>query len=79
MRKELSDIDVEQAVGGTVVISKDFMKIGFSTLGVRKKLKNCTFRDARNKVDDLYEANPGLSDQEFDQLVKDSFEQLGWI
>ena len=79
MRTELSDLEVEQAVGGTVVISQDFMKIGFTTLGSTKRLRNCTFEEATSLVNQLYAANKDLSNEEFDTLVRDTFRAKGWI
>ena len=79
MRTELNDLDVEQVVGGTVVISQDFMKISFTTLGSTKKLRNCTYDDAYGLVQQLYAANRDMANEEFDTLVRDTFRARGWI
>lgn len=79
MKRQLSDLEAEQAIGGTVIISKDYMVVGFTTLGDMADLKNCTYREARNLVDDLLDANQNLTGQEFDQLVKNAFQANGWI
>lgn len=79
MRKELSDLDVEQAIGGTVVITQDFMRIGFTTIGSTKRLRNCTYEEATGLVNQLYAANNDKSNEEFDTIVRDTFKEKGWI
>ena len=79
MKTELNDNQLDEIVGGTVIISKNTMKIGFSTTGERFKLQNCTYRDARNLMDDLLEANPNMSNAAFDKYCKQQFKNKGWI
>ena len=79
MRTEMNDLDVEQVVGGTVVMSQDFMKISFTTLGSTKKLRNCTYDDAYALVQQLYGAHKDMSNEEFDTLVRDTVKEKGWI
>ena len=79
MREQLNEQDIENVVGGTVVISKDKMAVGFSTTKEKYSLKNCTYKQARNLVDDLLDDNPNLSNAEFDQLAKKTLQSKGWI
>ncbi len=79
MKKELIDNQLEEVVGGTVIISKDAMKVGFSTMGQMFSLKNCTYRQARNLVDDLLDANPNMTNSQFDQYCKKELQAKGWI
>ena len=79
MREQINDQEMENVVGGTVIISKDYMNVGFSTTREKFDLKNCTFKQARNLVDDLLEENPNLSNAEFDQLAKKTLQSKGWI
>jgi len=79
MRKELADNQMESVVGGTVIISKDYMKVGFDTLGQMYDLKNCTYKEARNYRDDLIEQNPQMSNVEFDKFCRSKFQERNWI
>ena len=79
MRHELNNADLDKVVGGTVIISKDYMKVGFNTLGEMYDLKNCTYREARDYRDDLIEQNPQMSNTEFDKFCKAKFDERGWI
>jgi len=79
MRKEIDDKDLERIAGGTVYISRDKNKIGFSTTWEQFELKDCTFRQAQNLAEDLWEANQSLGDKDFDALVKKEFQGRGWI
>ena len=64
MKKELIDEQLEQVTGGTVIISKDAMMVGFDTLGEMYNLVNCTYRDARNFRDDLIDAHQDMNNAE---------------
>ena len=79
MREQINDQEMENVVGGTVIISKDYNNIGFSTTREKFDLKNCTFKQARNYVDDLLEEHPEMSNAEFDNFVKNAFKAKGWI
>ncbi len=79
MKKELNDNQVEQVVGGTVVISANYMRIGFVTTKESYSLKNCTFREARNFAEDLLDANRQMSNAQFDQYCKQQMAEKGWI
>ena len=75
----LSDDSLDKVSGGTVYISRDFMMVAFDTTGEQFHLKNCTFRDANDLSQDLWEANQTLGDAEFDALVKSELLARGWI
>ena len=79
MRKEINENEIEMVVGGTVIISKDNMNVGFSSTREKVNLKDCTYREARNFVEDLKDANPGLTNAEFDALTRQKLEEQGWI
>ncbi len=72
-------MDLDNVVGGTVVISQDYMAVGFTTTGEKYDLMNCTYKEARNYVEDLLEANKNLSNAQFDALVKKELKNKGWI
>ena len=79
MKKEINDNELENVVGGTVIISNDYHNVGFSTLGEMYDLKNCTYKQARDFVDDLKAENSKLTDAEFDALAKQKLQAKGWI
>lgn len=79
MRKEISDENMSAVTGGTVYISRDKMRVGFSSTGEKYDLHNCSFRDANDLAQDLWEANQDLGDAAFDALVKSEFASRGWI
>ena len=79
MREKLNDEALDFVAGGTVYLSYDKMKIGFSSTGEKYNLVNCEFRDAQNLAQDLWLANQHLGDAGFDALVKSEFEARGWI
>ena len=79
MRKEIDDARVENVVGGTVIISEDYMIVGFTTLGEKYDLQNCSYREALNLIQDLKDSSQGLTNAEFDVLCRDEFEDRGWI
>ena len=79
MREPLDDQKLEQVNGGTVYLSRDYMKIGFSTLGQTFDLKGCDYYQALALVDSLFVENPGKTDNEFDKIVRKAFKAKGWI
>lgn len=78
-RKEINPEELENVTGGTVYLSKDFMKIGFSTLKQNYKLKGCTFGQALALTDAIYEQHKDEGNQAIDEAVKAAFEEKGWI
>lgn len=77
MREQITDLDLEEVVGGTVNLSEKANKIGFTTLHEGYVLK-CTYKEAKKLVSSLF-ANNDLSESEFDKLVKKEFQSRGWI
>ncbi len=79
MREELSFDQLEQVNGGVVFLSKDWMKIGFSTLGQTCSLKNCTYGQALALVDQIYEQYKDQGNAAVDRATRDAFQAKGWI
>lgn len=79
MKQEINDQELDFVTGGTVYISRDKMKVGFSSSGRKYNLKNCTFREANNLAQDLWEANQTLGDAAFDALVESEMHRRNWI
>lgn len=44
MKQELNEQELENVVGGTVIISQDYMVISYTTIGKKKQLRNCSYR-----------------------------------
>lgn len=78
MKMQLSDFEADNVSGGVVLVS-DRGLVGFTTTGETFNLVNCTWRQARDLRDDLYEANPGMGNAEFDNLVRNELQARGWI
>ena len=79
MKKELKDFELNDVVGGTVVISKDYMVVGFTSLSKMFHLKDCTYKQARDFAEDLHEANRTMSNKEFDTFCLAQMDANGWI
>lgn len=78
MRELLDSNDLEKIVGGAVIMSKQLNVVGFNTTGEVYQLKH-DFKEMRAKLYELEDANEGMNNAEFDQLVKNTFLELGWI
>ena len=78
MKQELSLDDLNQVIGGSIVIT-DGGSIGFTTLRQAFKLKNISWKDARSYVEDQLELHPELKDKEFDEYIKAQMQARGWI
>ena len=79
MRTELNMDNLEQVNGGVVYLSKDWMKVGFSTLQETYDLKNCTFGQAFALADSVYEQYKDQGNSVVDQKTKEAFANKGWI
>ena len=79
MREQINENELNEVVGGTVVISRDKMRVAFTSTRERFNLMNVDFKTARNLADELWENNTTLGDAEFDALVKSEFQARGWI
>ena len=79
MRKEIGMEDLEMVNGGVVYLSKDYMKVGFSTLNQTYDLKNCSFGQAYALADSIYEQYKDQGNSVVDQQTKKAFQAKGWI
>lgn len=79
MKKEIGLNDLDQVTGGVVYLSKDWMKIGFSTMGETHSLQGCTYMQALSLVDSIYEQYKSEGNAVVDQKTKEAFENHGWI
>lgn len=79
MKMELNDEMMENVTGGTVIISKNTMNVGFSTLGEKYKLTGCTYKEARDLRDDELEKDLGLNNLEFDKHMRQLYADRKWI
>ena len=83
MKKEINidNPQLENVVGGTVIVSEDYMNIGFTTLGKMYNLKNCTYREVINYVQDLKDEAKAqdMTNADFDVMCRDRLEKRGWI
>jgi len=79
MREQINFEDLEQVNGGVVYLSKDWMKVGFSTLKETYSLQNCTFGQAYALADAIYEQYKTQGNIAVDQATKAAFQKNGWI
>ncbi len=79
MKEQINEQDIEQVTGGTVVFNKRWGNVSFSTTGDKYTLKNCSVDDAWSLVERLRETHRNLSEEEFDNLIRTTFEGKGWI
>lgn len=80
MKTEINQNELENVVGGTVIISKDYNNIGFSTLRVKYDLIGVDARTARNYVEDLLDAHRNdMTNKQFDELCRSKLKDKGWI
>ncbi len=78
MKQEINENEIDQVVGGAVCISEAKNRISFSTLGEGYPLK-CTYKEANSLVISLFGQHSDMSEKEFDQFVKQTFQNKGWI
>lgn len=78
MKMELNDAELNNVVGGTVIMSEDYNNIGFTSLGEMYNLKT-DYYTARNFVEGLKAANKTMSNSAFDRLCKQELQAKGWI
>lgn len=78
-REEIDFNELDMVNGGTVYLSKDFMKVGFSTLKESYSLKDCSFGQAFALADEIYEQYKNQGNQAVDEAVKAAFKEKGWI
>ena len=79
MRVQITDTEINEVNGGSVVLSEPCGLCGFSSTGKIYKIKG-PFRDMRNLMLDLYDENVGkMTDAEFDALVLKEYQERGWL
>lgn len=79
MKEQINENELENVVGGTVVVSGDKMKVGFTTLGEKYNLKNCTFQEAMSVIYGMYGQYTDHTGVSFDTAVRDALKAKGWI
>ena len=76
--KALDDDELDSVAGGVVSISRDKGNVAFTALLEKYSLK-CSYYEARDLADELWENNQSLGDYDFDVLVKNELMARGWI
>ena len=79
MKQELNEQDLQQVIGGTVLLNTSKMKIGFSVIGGGYRLKNCEDYQVMGLVSQLYGQYKTQGDQAYETAVKQALEERGWI
>lgn len=79
MKKELKDQELENIVGGTVIVSGDKMRVGFTTLNEKYNLKNCTFDQVMGVIYSMYGQYTDTTGVSFDTAVRSALFDRGWI
>lgn len=79
MREQINDKTLESVVGGTVIVSGDKMKVGFTTLNQKFDLKNCTFDQVMGVIYSMYGSYKDHTGSDFDTAVKQALQAKGWI
>lgn len=79
MRQELNANDIEQVVGGTVILNTSRMRIGFTYLGEAYNVVNCSDDDARDLVNELYKQYKNQGDKALEEATREAFSSRGWL
>lgn len=79
MREQMNEQDLESVVGGIVRVSGNRMKVSFSNLQEAYKLKNCDASDASLLAQILYNQHKNEGDLAYERIVKEEFQNRGWI
>ena len=79
MRTELNDNEMENVVGGTVVLNTSRMRIGFTVLGKAFNVVNCSDDDARDLVNALYKQYKNSGDRKLEEETYAAFNARGWL
>jgi len=78
MKRELNETELDQVVGGTVVMSAPLGLIQFTAYGKTFTIKG-DFVTMRNRLLELYDEHCDMNDRDFDKLVMKEFRANGWI
>ncbi|MBQ0101708.1 MAG: hypothetical protein KBT31_02815 [Firmicutes bacterium] len=79
MKNELNDNELEMVSGGETIIQSNDNKVLFTTILKKRTFQNCTLNEISLFVNQLLDANPNLSEQEFDELAMSELIKKGWI
>jgi len=78
MRKELTDFEADEIVGGTVSLSASMGLVGFSRLREAYVIQG-DYKEMRDLLFHLQDENENMPTEEFDKLVRDEYKNRGWI
>lgn len=79
MRRELTNNEMENVVGGTVRLNTSRMRIGFTVLNCAYDLHNCEDYEAMNLVTYMYSIHKNEGDLAYEQATLAAFQANGWI
>lgn len=79
MRQELNEQEMDQVIGGTVILNTSRMRIGFTVLQKAFDVINCSDDDARDLVNLLYKQHKMEGDRALETATLEAFRQNGWI
>lgn len=79
VRQELNDKDLDQVVGGTVIVNGTRMRIGFSYHQQAFDLVNCDKIDAMLTATQIYAEYRDKGDKAFEEAVMNEFRNRGWL
>ena len=71
--------ELEQVVGGTVILNTSRMRIGFTVLGEAYDVVNCSDDDARDLVNELYKQYKNSGDRALEEATREAFDSRGWL
>ena len=79
MKQMLNDDEMNQVVGGTVILNTSRMRIGFTYLQEVYNVVNCSDDDARDLVNELYKEYKNKGDKVLEEAVRAAFDDRGWL
>lgn len=79
MKEQINEEMLDRVAGGTVILSRDYNTVGFTTTGQNFPLKNCDYYQALQLIDQMYVNNKQATDADFDKIVRKEFAIRGWI
>ena len=79
MKQMLNDDEMNQVVGGTVILNTSRMRIGFTYLQEAYNVVNCSDDDARDLVNELYKEYKNKGDKALEEAVGEGGEPDGLL
>lgn len=79
MKQELNDKNLEQVIGGSVIVSGNEMVVAFTTLRKKCRLINCESYEAILLATQMYGEYRTKGDLAFENAVMEAFRANGWI